>query len=63
MPMRNTGPRTFKEVMAAQDLTEMARLERGDRFLDPSVSMPFMEVSLNENRSGSLIRLGYDGQD
>jgi hypothetical protein len=63
MPMRNTGPRTFKEVMAAQDLTEMARLERGDRILDPSVSMPFMEVSLNENRSGSLIRLGYDGQD
>ena len=25
MPMRNTGPRTFKEVVAAQDPTEMAR--------------------------------------
>ena len=38
MPMRNTGPRTFKEVEAAQSPTEMARLERGDRFLDPSVN-------------------------
>ena len=38
MPMRNTGPRTFKEVVAAQSPTEMARLERGDRFLDPPVN-------------------------
>jgi hypothetical protein len=36
--MRNTGPRTFKEVVAAQDPTEMVRPERGDRFLDPSVN-------------------------
>ena len=27
-----------KEVVAAQSPTEMARLERGDRFLDPSVN-------------------------
>ena len=27
-----------QEVVAAQSPTEMARLERGDRFLDPSVN-------------------------
>ena len=36
--MRSPRPRTFKEVVAAQDPTEMARLERGDRFVDPSVN-------------------------
>ena len=36
--MRNTRPRTFNEVVAAQDPTEMARLERGDHFVDPSVN-------------------------
>jgi hypothetical protein len=36
--MRNTGPRTFKDVVAAQSPTEVARLEHWDRFLDPSVS-------------------------
>ena len=46
--MRNTGPRTFKEVVAAQDPTGMARLERRDRFVDPSVN-----VSVNEDRSGT----------
>ena len=46
--MRNTRPRTFKEVVAAQDPTEMARLERGDRFVDPSVNAFHGEVSVNE---------------
>ena len=53
MPVRNTGPRTFKEVVAAQDPTEMARLERGDRFLDSSVNAFHGEVSVNEDRYGT----------
>jgi hypothetical protein len=36
--MRNTRPRTFEEVVAAQDPTKMASLTRGDRFVDPSVN-------------------------
>ena len=51
--MRNTGPRTFKEVVAAQDPTEMARLKRGDSFVDPSVNAFHGEVSVNEDRSGT----------
>ena len=47
--MRNTRPRTFKEVVAAQE----ARPERGDRFLDPSVNAFHGEVSVNEDRSGT----------
>ena len=38
MPMRSPKPRTFEEVVAAQDPTEMARRERGDCFVDPSVN-------------------------
>jgi hypothetical protein len=52
-PMRNTRPRTFKEVVAAQDPAEMARLERGDRFVDPSVNVFHGEVSVNEDRFGT----------
>ena len=51
--MRNTRPRTFKEVVAAQDPAEMARLERGDRFVDPSVNAFHGEVSVNEDRFGT----------
>src|SRR4051812_50216189 len=51
--MRNTRPRTFKEVVAAQDLTEIARLERGDHFVDPSVNAFHGEVSVNEDRYGT----------
>jgi hypothetical protein len=51
--MRNTRPRTFEEVVAAQDPTEMARLERGDRFVDPSVNAFHGEVSVNEDRFGT----------
>jgi CRISPR/Cas system type I-B associated protein Csh2 (Cas7 group RAMP superfamily) len=36
--MRNIRPRTFEEVVAAQDPTEMARLERGDRFVGEAAS-------------------------
>ena len=50
MPMHNTGPRTFKEIVAAQDSTEMARF---DRFVDPSVDPFHGEVSVNEDRSGT----------
>ena len=53
MPMRNTGPRTFKKVVAAEDPTEMARPERGDRFVDPSVNAFHGEASVNEDRSGT----------
>src|SRR3954454_21578170 len=51
--MRNTRPRTFEEVVAAQDPTEMARLARGDRFVDPSVNAFHGEVSVNEDRFGT----------
>src|SRR3954466_15181339 len=51
--MSNTRPRTFKEVVAAQDPTEMARLKRGDRFVDPSVNAFHGEVSVNEDRFGT----------
>jgi hypothetical protein len=53
MPMRSPRPRTFKEVVAAQDPAETARLERGDRFVDPSVNAFHGEVSVNEDRSGT----------
>jgi hypothetical protein len=53
MSMRNNRPRTFKEVVAAQDPTKMARLERGDRFVDPSVNAFHGEVSVNEDRTGT----------
>jgi hypothetical protein len=53
MPMRSARPRTFKEVVAAQDPTEMARLARGDRFVDPSVNAFHGEVSVNEDRFGT----------
>jgi hypothetical protein len=46
MSMRNTRPRTFKEVVAAQDPRVMARLERGDHFVDPSVNAFHGEVSV-----------------
>ena len=51
--MRSPRPRTFEEVVAAQDPTEMARLERGEHFTDPSVSAFHGEVSVNEDRHGS----------
>ena len=50
VPMHNTGPRTFKEIVAAQEPTEMARF---DRFVDPSVNPFHGEVSVNEDRSGT----------
>src|SRR3954451_11585752 len=53
MPMSNTRPRTFEEVVAAQDPAETARLERGDRFVDPSVNAFHGEVSVNEDRYGT----------
>ena len=37
----------------SQDPTEMARLERGEHFTDPSVSHFHAEVSVNEDRHGS----------
>ena len=52
MPMRNTRPRRFKEVVAAQDPMEMARLDAriAPRFLGQSFRG---EVSVNEDRSGT----------
>jgi hypothetical protein len=38
--MRGPRPRSFEEVVIAQDPTEKARLARGEHFNDPSVS-PF----------------------
>jgi hypothetical protein len=37
--MRSPRPRTFEEVVAAQAPEEMARLQRGEHFTDPSVSL------------------------
>ena len=51
--MRGPRPRTFEEVVAAQDPTEMARLERREHFTDPSVNPFHGEVSINEDRHGS----------
>jgi hypothetical protein len=51
--MRNTRPRTFEEVVAAQDPTKMASLTRGDRFVDPSVNAFHGEASVNEDRFGT----------
>ena len=63
--MRNPRPRTFEEVVVAQDPTEMARLERGDRFVDPSVHAFHGEVSVNEDRFGTgqwrVEYFDYDG--
>jgi hypothetical protein len=42
-----------EEVVAAQDPTETARLERGDSFVDPSVNAFHGEVSVNEDRFGT----------
>ena len=51
--MRGPKPRSFEEVVAAQEPTVKARLERGEHFTDPSVS-PFRgEVSVNKDRHGS----------
>jgi hypothetical protein len=52
--MRNSSrPKSFNEVVATQDPTEMARRERGDCFVDPSVNFFHGEVSVNEDRSGT----------
>jgi hypothetical protein len=51
--MRSPRPKTFEEVVTAQDPTEMARFERGEHFTDPSVSPFHGEVSVNEDRHGS----------
>jgi hypothetical protein len=53
MPMRSPRPRAFKAVVAAQNPTEMACLERGDCFVDPSVDAFHGEVSVNKDRSGT----------
>jgi|SRR3954469_8813115 hypothetical protein len=53
LTMRSPGPRSFEDVVAAQDPTEKARLDRGDHFIDPSVSPFHGEVSVNEDRHGS----------
>ena len=51
--MRGPRPRTFEEVVAAQDLTDSARLERGEHFTDPLVNPFHGEVSVNEDRHAS----------
>ena len=51
--MRGPRPRTFTEVVAAQDPTEIAGLARGEHFTDPSVSPFHAEVSVKEDRHGS----------
>jgi hypothetical protein len=47
-------PRSFREVVAAQDLAERARMERGESFEDVTVGNPFhREVSVIEDRDGT----------
>ena len=49
-PMRGPRPRTFDEIVAAQDLLEVAR---GERFVDPTINSFHAEVSVNEDRDGT----------
>src|SRR6476620_11266936 len=53
LPMRGPRPRSFEEVVIAQDPTERGRLARGEHFPDPSVSPFHGEVSVNKDRHGS----------
>jgi hypothetical protein len=47
-------PRTFKEVVAAQDPAERARMENGQSFEDVTVSSGFYrDVSVYEDRDGT----------
>ena len=47
-------PRSFKEVVAAQNPAERARMENGESFEDVTVSDPFhREVSVHEDRDGT----------
>jgi hypothetical protein len=47
-------PRSFKEVVAAQDPAERARMENGETFNDVMVRSPFhQEVSVQEDRDGT----------
>jgi hypothetical protein len=47
-------PRTFKEVVAAEDPAERARMENGESFEDVTVSNAFhREVSVYEDRHGT----------
>jgi hypothetical protein len=46
--MRGPRPRSFEEVVIAQDPTERARLARGEHFTDPSVSPFHGEVRLTK---------------
>ena len=47
-------PGTFKEVVAAEDPAERARIEKGERFDDLTVGNPFhREVSVLEDRDGT----------
>jgi hypothetical protein len=58
-------PRTFDEVVAAQDPAEMARMKNGESFKDESVSDRFQrEVSVHEDRYGEPEwRVEYFDQD
>jgi hypothetical protein len=49
-PMRGPRPRTFDEIVAAQDLLEVAG---GERFVDPTINSFHAEVSVNEDRDGT----------
>src|SRR5438876_6699688 len=45
---------TFKEVVAATDPKELARLRRGEKYDDPAVADPFQrEVRVHEDRHGN----------
>ena len=47
-------PRSFKEVVAAQNPAERARMENGETFNDVMVRSPFhQEVSVHEDREGT----------
>jgi hypothetical protein len=47
-------PRTFKEMVAAEDPAERARREKGESFEDVTVSSSFhRQVSVQEDRDGT----------
>jgi hypothetical protein len=64
MPMA-LRPRTFEEVVAATDPEEIARLDRGEKYLDHAVRDPYKrEVAVFEDRySNGEWRVEYNNDD
>jgi hypothetical protein len=51
--MGSERPRTFAEIVAAQDAEEIARLERSESYEDPAVAEAFLRQVVIFERYGS----------